>query len=159
MYSIDDIKNIEKELKKFLLVYILFTFLFIIVLIVTCKNWGTDIDPIRLPVWPAYLLGIFYGVGSVFSWSMVGARIIKYRGYVYNLLTGLEREVVGKVMTINEQIQYINDLEFYGIEISEDDAEINRLLYLDKMKDINVFRKGEKVKLITSGNYKKDIVS
>lgn len=159
MYRYDDIVIIEKQLKKFLIYFAATTIVFLVGLIIVCKNWGTILDPIRLPVWPAYILGMFYAVYTVFSWSLIGTRLIKYRNFVYNIIAGLERSIVGKIVEIDKNISYDNDLEFYNIEIKENDNEENRYLRIDATKNINVFEIGKSVEVKVFGNYIKDIVS
>ena len=159
MYSNDDIKIIEKELKRFLLFFAIATAIFIVVLVAVCRNWGTTLDPVRLSSWPAYLVGIIYAVGTVFAWSLIGSKIIKYRKFVYSVLTGLEHDFKGKIVSIDKNIKYDNDLEFYSLEIKEDGAEGNRLLHLDATKDISAFKEGENVRLTIFGNYIKDVKS
>jgi len=159
LYSYDDIKKIEKELKRFLLYFLIATIIFIGVLIVICRNWGTELDPYRLPPWPAYAAGVIYAVGAVFTWSFVGAKIIKYRGFVYSILNGLDRTIQGQIIAVNNNITYDNDLEFYKIEITGDEKEENRYLYLDARKDIDTIEVGNNVKLKIFGNYIKDILS
>lgn len=159
MYSQKDIETIEKKLKKFILYFAVITVVFLVILILICINWGTKLDPFRLPAWPAYLTGIIYAVFTVFTWSTVGAKLIKYLKFVKSIMTGLERQVKGKVMLIDNIVKYDNDLEFYSIEIKEEDAQESRLLRLDAVKDISLFEKDRIVKVIISGNYIKDIVS
>lgn len=158
LYSYDDIKILEKELKRFLLYFLLATILFIGVLIVICTNWGTELDPYRLPSWPAYTVGIIYAIFAVYAWSFAGIKIIKYRAFVYSILTGLDRIIEGKIVSINKNKVIDNDLEFYSIELEVKQQE-NRQLYLDAQKDVDIFEVDKNVKLKIFGNYIKDILS
>lgn len=159
MYTYDDIKTIEDRFKKFLVTFGIITVIFIGLLIAICKNWGTVLDPIRLPVWPLYILGVLYAVYAVFAWSMIGIRMIKYRNFVYSILTGLDHSVEGKITAIDDDVSYDNDLEFYSIRVKENESEESRLLHLDAVKDIERFEVGRNVKLKIFGNYIKDILS
>lgn len=158
LYSYDDLKKIEKELKRFLLYFLTATVIFIAVLVVVSTNWGTELDPYRIPAWPAYAVGIFYALIAVFAWRYAGVKIIKYRSFVYSVLTGLDRTIEGRIKVVSKNKVYDNDLEFYGVEIESDENE-NRQLYLDAQKDIDNFEVGKKFRLKIFGNYIKDILS
>ncbi|MBN2879713.1 MAG: hypothetical protein JXN65_08800 [Clostridia bacterium] len=159
MYTFDDIKDIEKSLKKFLLFFLIGTLIFIGVLASVFRNWGTDLDPVRLPAWPAYAAGVVYAIGVVFSWGMIGAQIIRYRSFVYEMINGLERSIQGTVAEIEEKLYHDNDLEFYSIKIKDSEKEEKKTVYLDKLKDISLLNTGMNVKLTMVGNHIKDIHS
>jgi len=159
LYTFDDIKDIEKSLKKFLLFFLIATLIFIGFLASVFRNWGTDLDPVRLPAWPAYAAGVVYAIGAVFSWSMIGAQILRYRSFVYEMINGLERSVQGTVAEIDEKLYHDNDLEFYSIKIKGGEKEEKKTVYLDKLKDISLLNTGMNVKLTMVGNHIKDINS
>jgi len=159
LYTFDDIKDIEKSLKKFLLYFLIATLIFIGILASVLRNWGTDLDPLRLPALPAYAAGVVYAIGAVFSWSLIGMQIIRYRNFVYEMINGLERSAQGTVEEIDEKLYHDNDLEFYSIKIKDGEKAEKRTVYLDKFKDISLFNKGMNVKLTMVGNHIKDIQS
>lgn len=158
MYSYDNIKEIEKEFKRFLLLFLSGTLIFIAIVVVTCKNWGTAIDPVRLPVWPCYVIGCIYAIASVFTWNMIGIKMIRYRNFVYNIITGLEHSLKGVVEKIGTSIESDKDIEYYYVEIKEEDETENRMLHLDAEKDISFLEVGKTVNLKVFGNYIKEIV-
>jgi len=159
LYTYDDISFLEKKFKKFLIYFTLATILFMIVLFALCKNWGTVLDPVRLPAWPGYAAGVAYAVFAVFSWGMKGSRLLRYRGFIYNILTGLERNVEGEVVSVSTDISYDNYLEFYSVEIAQGKDIQNRRLYIDAVKGPGELLPGSTVKLKIFENYIKDIVS
>ncbi|MEX1376932.1 MAG: hypothetical protein AB1Z23_05565 [Eubacteriales bacterium] len=159
MYTFDDIKKIEKTLKKYILFFIFATLIFAAVLYLLLKNWGTEIDPISLPVWPAYIIGVLYAVFSVFISTYMIARLFRYRAFVYSILNGLEKTVEGTIIKIGDSITYDKDLEFYSIELKLNDKEQTRTLRLDAIKDIAMFEENKDMKLKVFGNYIKDILS
>lgn len=159
MYTYEDISFLDKKFKKFLLYFSLATILFLIVIFTLCKNWGTMLDPVRLPVWPGYIVGTAYAVYAVYSWAMNGSRLLKYRGFIYSILNGLERSIEGEVISVSDDISYDNYLEFYSVEIKQGKDIQNRKLYIDAVKGKGGLVQGSTVKLKIFENYIKDIIS
>ena len=142
-----------------MLYFSLATILFLIVIFTLCKNWGTMLDPVRLPVWPGYIVGTAYAVYAVYSWAMNGSRLLKYRGFIYSILNGLERSIEGEVISVSDDISYDNYLEFYSVEIKQGKDIQNRKLYIDAVKGKGGLVQGSTVKLKIFENYIKDIIS
>ena len=159
MYTFDDIKKIEKMLIRHILIFLLATGIVAVALFLFFKNWGTEIDPVSLPMWPAYVLGVVYAVYAVFTVFYIFVRLFKYRAFVYSVLNGLEKVVEGKIIKIDEDITYDTDLEFYNIELLLNDKKSTRTLHLDAAKDLSLLEKDKDVKLKIFGNYIKDIIS
>ena len=159
MYTYDDISNIEKKFNKFLIYFITATIIFLIVLFALCKNWGTALDPVRLPSWPGYAAGAIYAMGAVFSWGMFGSKLISYKKFVTSILTGLEKTVEGEITAVSSETTYDNNLEFYSIEMAQGKDVANRKLYIDAAKFTVGFNPGDVIKVKVFENYIKEVLS
>lgn len=160
MYKENDYIEVNISLRNFTLIYITATLLMITVVVLTCINWGDEIDPVRMSPWFSYVICGLWSVGTVFSWGVIGSRIIKYRRFLYDIKAGLDRDVEGVITEMSKDQFYKQGIEFYSLVIDEAGKEADesgRLLYYDVAKGEPPFNVGDRISVNVFGNYIKAI--
>lgn len=153
IYNDSDYHTINRALKRFLILFVLSIVLLIAVFVVSCS--------MRI-AWLGYAVGALWAIGTVFTWGMIGTRIVKYRRYLMDIATGLEREANGVVKTVDRDVSIRQGLEFYSVELEPESDDIDdpgRRVYYDASKGKPPYKVGEEVKLLLFGNFIKGNVN
>lgn len=153
IYNQSDYHSINRAMRRFIILFALSIVLLIAAFVVSCT--------LRI-AWPGYVAGVLWALGAVFAWGMVGSRIRKYRRYLEDMAAGLEREAVGVVENVDQDVSIRQGLEFYGVNLEPETDDVDdpgRRVYYDAAKGKPPYKVGEEVKLLLFGNFIKGNVN
>lgn len=107
------------------------------------------------------MISIVIGGLLVFIWGNYGRRLLVYKNFLYDMGTGLENSIKGKVVAISNEQSFKDYMEFYPVMILSDDSgkdDQPRLIYYDIEKAPIPFKIGDHVEFSMFGNYIKNII-
>ena len=147
LYNDTDYKEVNTTMRKFIIQFLVATVIYVAIFVLSCL--------FRI-AWPGYVFGCLWAVYAVFSWGMIGSRIRKYRHFLRDIAIGLDREILGTVDSIDEDVCVRQGLEFYAIDLilsKSDPKDPGRRIYYDAAKGRPPFEIGEEVRLLLFGNF------
>ena len=109
-------------------------------------------------IWLLYTAAVVLTVVSLFLWGNFGVRIFCWRRFLKDMRTGMQREVTGEIISIDEELSLRDGVEFREVRLmtgEDSDKAGGRVLYIDASRfPLNVSI-GARVHIDLFGNYVK----
>lgn len=152
MYSQEELTQAQKTFSRFVWGYAGAAVIFLALIVLICV--------VRLPVW-LYVLLVLFPAGSVFIWDLYGRRMMQWRNFLNDMLTGLERENTGIIEEIESQPVDKKGLQYLRLHILSGDMpekeDVGRIYYYELSRPPLAAKAGDHVSFITSDRYIKRI--
>lgn len=137
MYTQEDLSKLNKQVRNILFITIVIFIGFLIAAVMIAIYDKSQ--------WLAQLVLIIGVCLDIFIWGIKATPTLCYRGFINEILNGLSREEIGRVVNISSEPVYKdNKLFYYEVLIEQsNDEDVQRVLLLDIYKNTNDIKPGE----------------
>lgn len=142
MYSTDDVVEVTKQKKSFLIKACIFTAVLLVFIIWTAVLRKKLITEFLTIIWVFVL---------IFFWGTEGSKIFAYNRFLRDIFNGITRECTGIWDRVSKQKVTRERIDFWEIIIISDGSE--RVVYYDEKKQLPDIKKGDHVAVKTFANY------